>query len=84
MYSNGMTKKELLLALRHVGDDDVIHFAYPSGDFWRTTLVTPVTSVEAQTEIEPSAYHRTLRLAADRDMSEDEEYLGTEAVVLFA
>ena len=82
MKDNGMTKKELLLALRHVGDDDVIHFAYPSGDYWCTTLVLPVGSVNSQTEIEPSAYHRTLKLAEDADTSE--EYLGTEAVVLFA
>jgi len=82
MNNDGMTKKELLLALRHVGDDDVIHFAYPSGDHWRTTLVLPVASVDTSTEIEPSAYHRTLKLAEDADTSE--EYLGTEAVVLFA
>jgi len=78
----GMTKKELFLALESVSDDDVIHFAYPSGDYWRTTLVTTITSVDTQTEIEPSAYHQTLKLVKNPNTSM--EYLGTEAVVLFA
>lgn len=75
-----MTKKELLKQLEYVGDDEQIHFAYPSGDYWGTVLVATVSDIQACAQIEPSAYHRTLQVVEGLPDSEDKAFDG---VVLF-
>ena len=75
-----MTKKELLEQLECVGDDEQIYFAYPSGDYWDTVLVAPVSDIQEHAQIEPSSYHRTLQVVEDRPNSEDKMFNG---VVLF-
>jgi len=76
--SYGMTKAQLIRELQHVDDDEIIYFAHPSHDHWRTVLVTPVSCLETE-HAEESAYHRQLTLLR-HEYGEDECDMDPEKV----
>ena len=41
-----MTKKELVEWLEDFGDEDLIFFSYPAGDYWHSTIVKEVSSID--------------------------------------
>ena len=66
-----MTKGELIELLVDFDDDTEIGFAFPSGDYWRTTIIRSVGEV-SETEIEYSDYHEE-NVLVNRDEMDDEE-----------
>lgn len=66
-----MTKGELVELLLDFDDDMEIGFAFPSGDYWRTTIVRTVGEV-SEDEIENSEYHNENVLINRDDLTEEE------------
>jgi hypothetical protein len=60
-----MTVKELRAALKNFEDDLEVHVAYPSGDYWRTTVTTSPEEADYG-YVYHSSYH-------NRDQVEEEE-----------
>lgn len=56
-----MTVKELIDRLECFDPESEVHFAYPSNDYWGTTLSRPVDSVETA-KVEYSEYHRSSKV----------------------
>jgi hypothetical protein len=56
-----MTVKELIETLECFDPESEVHFAYPSNDYWGTTLSRQVDSVECA-KVEYSEYHRTNKI----------------------
>lgn len=52
-----MKVKELIEKLQKENPEADVHFAYPAGDYHRSTLAPPVRKV-GEDLIEPSSYHR--------------------------
>lgn len=52
-----MTVGELINELQAFPPETEVHFAYPYGDYWRTTVAPPVSSVD-EGEVVHSDYHR--------------------------
>lgn len=73
-----MTVAELIEELQEFDPEMPVHFAYPSGDYWKTTLTKPVSVVEIGT-VEWSDYHRENRLIED-----GEEELGENSVIVIS
>ncbi len=69
-----MTVAELIARLQNEDPEAPVHFAYPSGDYWRTTLAPEVRKVEELT-VKLSAYH-------DKPALEDEDDEAEIVVVL--
>ena len=69
-----MTINELILELLDVqatgGGELPVRFAYPSRDFWHTTLAENVTSVDAGTT-QYSAYHEKESVVDNSDAPDD-------------
>lgn len=56
-----MTVAELIAELQSFNDDMEVKFAYPSGDYWHTTVCDVITSVDIA-GVEYSEYHRKDKL----------------------
>lgn len=65
-----MTKKELIAALDHFGDDDEVFVKYPSKDYWDTQLVRPVRRVTDDT-VSWSEYHTCYQLNGEEEDDEN-------------
>jgi len=61
-----MTVQELIEKLQQEDPEAQVHFAYPSGDHWRTVLAPKVTHIDEQ-EIKNSEYHGKPMLIDDED-----------------
>lgn len=65
-----MTVKELIDRLECFDPESEVHFAYPSNDYWGTTLSRQVDSVELA-KVKYSEYHRTSKVI-DYDYEDDD------------
>jgi len=67
-----MTKGELFELLVDFDDDMEIGFAYPSGDYWRTTIVKNISEVSEE-YVKFSSYHEEYVLPKEdaEDSQED-------------
>jgi hypothetical protein len=61
-----MKVSELIGLLQQQNPDADVHYAYGSGDFWRTTLCPTVDKVD-EGFVTPTDYHRTFKLIEDQD-----------------
>jgi hypothetical protein len=59
-----MTAKELMELLSAFPPGTKVHFAVPSGDYWKSTIVREVTSGEKETVVQ-SDYHCALVVGDD-------------------
>jgi hypothetical protein len=66
-----MTVKELREILAHFDDDAPVHIAYPSGDYWKTTIAPEAVVVEEE-EVRYTTYHETWELVDRREDSGDD------------
>jgi len=64
--------KAMRALLDGLEDDDKLAFAYPSGDHWRTDLVSSIKQVE-QTKVGWSDYHRCFKVLTEEDGKEANE-----------
>jgi hypothetical protein len=71
-----MTKGELVELLVDFDDDMQIGFAFPSGDYWKTTIVRTINEVY-EAEIKYSDYHEENTLV-NRDEETDDENINIE------
>ena len=76
-----MTVKELKDLLSEYSDDLDVHFAFPSGDYWKTTLARPITSGELL-PVQWSEYHREFSLPRNLDEIDPSPNGEGEVVVL--
>lgn len=67
-----MTKAELIAELEFFPDDAEVHFCYPAGDYWHTTLAPKVTEVD-EGYVKHSGYHQDFELIEDFDADDDQE-----------
>ena len=67
-----MTVKELMAELAGCDPDMEVHYAYPSGDYWRRTLTASIDNV-GEDNIIYSDYHRTTKLVEGDSEPEDGE-----------
>jgi hypothetical protein len=74
-----MKVKELIAQLEMYDGETLVHFAYPAGDYWHTTLAREVQSTEEML-IKYSQYHEQYQLVENED--EEEEEKGQEMVIL--
>lgn len=65
-----MTVKDLKEILEEFGDETEVHFAYPSGDHWRSTITPPVRRMEMK-QIKHSSYSDNFVLADEDDEEEN-------------
>jgi hypothetical protein len=65
-----MTVQELMNLLKLEDPEAQVHFAYPSGDHWRTVIAVQVTDVD-EGFVKHSAYHNKPVLV-DPDESKDD------------
>ncbi len=72
-----MTKGELVELLLDFDDDMEIGFAFPSGDYWRTTIVRTVDQVD-DGEVDYSDYHEENTLVNRDDFEDTENQPGIE------
>lgn len=77
-----MTVKELKQELSFFKDDQEVFFAYPSGDYWGTTLAGKVEDVEERL-IAFSEYHRKHKLV-DEDYEDRHEEVEVKEVVILS
>lgn len=75
--SRAMTVAQLIGELQNMPQDAEVHFAYTSGDYWRTR-VAPAIGEVGQGCVEYSEYHRTDKLHSMAD-EEDEDTDGERA-----
>ena len=61
-----MTVHELIAKLQQEDPDAQVHFAYPSGDHWRTVVTPEVRKVEAAA-VTHSDYHGKPVIAGEDD-----------------
>ena len=66
-----MTVSELIEQLSYMNKDAEVHFAYGSGDHWRTVVSEEVTEADIG-YVKYSDYHRKFKVV-DRD-DDDEEH----------
>lgn len=66
-----MTKNELIELLVDLDDDMKIGFAFPSGDYWRTTIVRGIEEV-SEGDVQYSNYHEE-NILVNKDNLTDEE-----------
>lgn len=67
-----MTVQELINRLEQYDPQTPVHFAYPAGDYWRTTLAREVEGVE-EMRIAFSGYHDQFKLVDDEEEDNDEQ-----------
>jgi hypothetical protein len=69
-----MNVKQLIELLQEQDPEAQVHYAYPSGDHWRTTVCPEVTDVE-EGHVKHSDYHRDTVLV-------DEEKVDAKSTVV--
>ena len=74
-----MTKRDLIQLLERFDDDLPVHFAFPSGDYWRTIKTAEVDDAE-QKVLHYSPYHNSY--VVPRDQEDREFEMRTTAIVL--
>jgi len=57
---------ELVEALSGMSPDDEVLIAHPANDYWKTTLASPIVTVE-EGEVKDSAYHDQKVVGEDED-----------------
>lgn len=65
-----MTVAELIEWLKKCDPDQEVHFAYPSGDYWRTKVSEEVGNVNEKL-VSWSEYHRKYAIAKNSDSTDD-------------
>lgn len=71
-----MTAQDIINELQQFPPDTPVHFAFPSGDHWHTTLARGVKAIE-EGEITYSQYHEEYRL-----LDEEEDTGAKTAIIL--
>jgi len=72
-----MTVRELIRKLKEFDEDLPVRMAYPSGDYWRTTIAGSILGVES-CKVEWSEYHSKFTVPEEGKDPEN----GEETVVL--
>lgn len=76
-----MKVKELIEELKFFDGEQEIYFAFPSGDFWGTTIAKGVNNVE-HTKVVESSYHDTYKVIdSDREDRYDEDELQNVIII---
>lgn len=67
-----MTVQDLIAQLEQYDPETPVHFAYPAGDYWHTTLAREAQSTE-EMRIKYSRYHSQFQLVDDEEEDDDEQ-----------
>ncbi len=75
-----MTVKELIERLECEDPDTEVHFSFPSGDYWGTTISRTVDFVETG-KVKYSDYHNTYKVVDEDDCDPEDEAIA-EVLIL--
>ncbi len=61
-----MTVEEVIALLSKYPKNSKVVFSYPSGDYWRTSLVAKISGIEEK-EVKYTPYHQRFQLVGEEE-----------------